>query len=90
MEKTILLCYRNFIENNPGIPTIKKLYDHIKYYMDVNCYDLVYEDVYKNMNEFEIEMTVIRYKNVYLKDGLKCCDCQNVVIEGWIEIGNEI
>lgn len=71
--------------NNPNIPSVSQLSSLIKYYMDVNCYDLTDEEVYKSMTQDTIEFTLNKFKYIHIKDGNVCCNSQNLIIDNWID-----
>lgn len=83
-EKAILICYREFMTVQPGmIPTVAQIYQLVKYYMDVQCYDLTFPEVFQIMSKDLVAQILDKNKYVHKREGITMYEAQNVLFDNW-------
>jgi hypothetical protein len=84
-EKIILVNYGAFMVVQPGkIPSVKQIYDLTKQYMDMNCYDIIYPEVFLSINQDLVAIVLDKNKYVHIrKDGILVYEAQNILFENW-------
>jgi hypothetical protein len=84
-EKAVLENYAAFMVVKEGsIPSIKQIYELTKQYMDANCYDLIYPEIFSTMTEDLVGIILDKNKYVHInKDGVIVYEAQNKLFDDW-------